>query len=39
MTKLLAGTYVEVKFFAMMVAIIKMIILPVAGGSGSQYPS
>ena len=32
MTKLLAGTYVEVKFFAMMVAIIKMIILPVAGG-------
>ncbi len=32
MTKLLAGTYVEVKFIAMMVAIIKMIILPVAGG-------
>ena len=32
MTKLLAGTYVEVKFMAMMVAIIKMIILPVAGG-------
>ncbi len=32
MTKLLAGTYVEVQFVAMMVAIIKMIILPVAGG-------
>lgn len=32
MTQLLAGTYVEVKFMAMMVAIIKMIILPVAGG-------
>ena len=32
MTKLLAGTYVEVKFMAMMIAIIKMIILPVTGG-------
>jgi BASS family bile acid:Na+ symporter len=32
MTKLLAGTYVEVKFAAMMISIIKMIIVPVFGG-------
>jgi BASS family bile acid:Na+ symporter len=32
MTKMLAGTYVEVKFVAMMISIIKMIIVPVAGG-------
>lgn len=37
MTKLLAGTYVEVKFIAMMVAIIKMIILPVAGGLVANF--
>ena len=32
MTQLLAGTYVEVKFWAMMITIIKMIIFPVVGG-------
>jgi len=32
MTGLLAGTYVEVKFLAMMISIIKMIIVPVFGG-------
>jgi BASS family bile acid:Na+ symporter len=32
MTSLLAGTYVEVKFVAMMVAILKMIILPIVAG-------
>lgn len=32
MTKLLAGTYVEVKFVVMMTSIIKMIIVPVFGG-------
>jgi len=32
MTKLLAGTYVEVNFAAMMVSIMKMIIIPVFGG-------
>jgi BASS family bile acid:Na+ symporter len=32
MTSLLAGTYVEVKFVAMMIAIIKMIIVPIAAG-------
>ncbi len=48
MTQLLAGAYVEVKFIAMMIAIIKMIILPVAGGLvantilrklGTAYPN
>jgi len=32
MTELLAGTYVEVKFVAMMIAIFKMIIVPIVGG-------
>lgn len=32
MTQFLAGTYVEVKFVAMMVAIFKMIIVPIVGG-------
>lgn len=32
MTQLLAGTYVEIKFWAMMITIIKMIIFPVVGG-------
>lgn len=32
MTSLLAGTYVEVKFMAMMTAIIKMIIVPIVAG-------
>jgi BASS family bile acid:Na+ symporter len=32
MTKFLAGTYVEVKFVAMMISIFKMIILPIVGG-------
>ncbi len=32
MTSLLAGTYVEVKFLAMMFAIIKMIIVPIVAG-------
>jgi BASS family bile acid:Na+ symporter len=32
MTSLLAGTYVEVKFMAMMMAILRMIILPIVAG-------
>lgn len=32
MTSLLAGTYVEVKFLAMMLSIINMIIVPIVGG-------
>jgi BASS family bile acid:Na+ symporter len=32
MTKLLAGTYVEVRFAVMMISIIKMILVPVIGG-------
>jgi BASS family bile acid:Na+ symporter len=32
MTSLLAGTYVEVRFVAMMVAILKMIIVPIVAG-------
>lgn len=32
MTKLLAGTYVEVKFVAMMLSILNMIILPIVAG-------
>ena len=32
MTKLLAGTYVEVRFIEMMISILKMIILPIVAG-------
>jgi BASS family bile acid:Na+ symporter len=32
MTSLLAGTYVEVRFLAMMISIVKMIIVPIVAG-------